>query len=610
MAKIIEATGDVASLFNGFAIALTVEILSGRLDTQQNSPGYQRLLDEFERQHPDFKPKTWQNLKEWLAFYNASKDIEILLAPVLLRLNQHYQDHSDQMSFSTNEIQNMTQALNIILVEHDEDFSDDLRNKIYLQHNGQNWRVRCTKSDAEAYIDQASPKLTMTSQQAFQRKNKVLAPTAQHLQDTNTPNILVGEKTINNPGEGNCAFYAFAIGLIDIIQYEKACGRRDMFDRWVAFDDSISTQYDAICAHDFDNPDADLLNQLQNSLRLVSYHAQRTDLQKAAANPARHYRKLVGTSIYNKFAELYHNPAADPRFNVLANSGPVLDAILRINRRRVATNSEHLTLVPLFLSLLYGNHTDINAITVETNPSDDSPIIESMGNITQEFFWGTHLDLDFLAVAFNVNFHPLLNGRPLQRFNDNPELHTITVNNDHNIHWTTQVTRTQERPGPDFARDNTEAPTFNASGRRLNEVSAFERAGMKNDQVKLEFLQSAITRATIDYVNYSNNIWFSLFHRHGNTGRVRAQSFLTRFLEIEDYDEAKKCLIEYLSNENNNGNTHPHSYRTMLLQEMQVLPGSEQSKPTLQDISKHFDTRLTELANVLDVRVLPASRPN
>jgi hypothetical protein len=95
MTKRIKATGDGACLFNAMAIGLTIEILSGRLDTQKDAPGYQTLLNEFAQHHPNFKPKSWDALKEWLAHYNHPRDIELILAPVLFKLNRRLQQNLD-----------------------------------------------------------------------------------------------------------------------------------------------------------------------------------------------------------------------------------------------------------------------------------------------------------------------------------------------------------------------------------------------------------------------------------------------------------------------------------------------------------------------------------
>ena len=96
MTEVIHASEDGASLFNGLAIGLGIEILSGKLDAQQDTPGYQRLLDEFALHHPNFRPRNWRNLKQWLAFYNDSRGMELIFAPVLFRLSQQYTEYLDE----------------------------------------------------------------------------------------------------------------------------------------------------------------------------------------------------------------------------------------------------------------------------------------------------------------------------------------------------------------------------------------------------------------------------------------------------------------------------------------------------------------------------------
>lgn len=96
MTYIIQATGDGACLLNAVAIGLAIEILSGRLDSQKDQPGYRRLLETFSSHHPQFQPRDWSTLKRWLAYYNAPRDLELLFAPVLFKLNLSYQAHLDE----------------------------------------------------------------------------------------------------------------------------------------------------------------------------------------------------------------------------------------------------------------------------------------------------------------------------------------------------------------------------------------------------------------------------------------------------------------------------------------------------------------------------------
>jgi hypothetical protein len=370
MTEVIHASEDGASLFNGLAIGLGIEILSGRLDTQKDTPGYQLLLDEFALHHPNFKPKNWRNLKQWLAFYNDSKDIELILAPVLFRLNQQYTEYLEeqilqeltnlvwknktriqsgyawfqltiidefqvnllpkidnltlkerqelldqlkeildrytgsmsrpnikeflardarellttlktkisndpaafQRSYSCDELKEMATALNLSLVDNGVKSPSEHRAQIILQKQKKRLNVLCEKAD-DCFINQANPKLRMTSYQAFQGGILIAAPTQDEIESLAQPGILIREQIIDNPAKGNCGFYAFAIALIDKIQEESYSEKKVIFEQWVALDPSIRDQYAAICAYDFDNPNLALLEQLQYSLRLISTKA-------------------------------------------------------------------------------------------------------------------------------------------------------------------------------------------------------------------------------------------------------------------------------------------------------------------------------------------------
>ncbi|KGP62549.1 hypothetical protein EP47_11145 [Legionella norrlandica] len=116
------------------------------------------------------------------------------------------------------------------------------------------------------------------------------------------------------------------------------------------------------------------------------------------------------------------------------------------------------------------------------------------------------------------------------------------------------------------------------------------------DQKKLEHLKQIVANATLSYTTYSEGIWFSFFHRHGKTGQIRANNFNEAFSKISDYNEAKETLVQYL-NDGRNGNTYPHSFRTMLLFELQ---GNHEKKKDLQYLSKQFTSALNILASFLD----------
>ncbi|AMQ28531.1 TPA: Dot/Icm T4SS effector Lem21 [Legionella pneumophila] len=737
MAKTIKATGDGACLFNAVSIGLSVEILSGRLDSQLDTPGYQTLLDEFAKHHPQFNPKSWKTLKEWLAYYNDTRDIELILAPVLFNLNQKYQDHLDeeilneltnlvwknkaniengqawfqlqntgdlgealfpklenldlkkdrtplldklreilkdykleltrenvkqfltekakellsalkkkissdphafQRGYSCDELKGMTDALAISLVENREEDITDNRIKIRLENQEEHWNVLCNEEDSERFLDSTPSRLKMTSLEAYRGDKQVSAPTSEQLDLIEEPGVFLRERTIDNPGLGNCAFYAFAIGLVNIIQEEAKYNRRTMFDRWVGLDRSIFGQYDEILKLNLEDPDKELLDRLQSSLRIVTYQYQIRELRNVCVFRNGNYNRLTGNSNFVNFAALYYGDPldTDSRFNPFADSVPILMKMANIDRDSVHPGHENDVLVPLFLDLLYGDTTNPADITLETEPKSDSPIITAMNNITQDFFWGTHLDLNYLAEAFEVNLHVLRNNSPIQEFVDIPERHTLTLTNSNNTHWTTQITTARATtgmllgrnshlsgakrigeqqlvnegfPGKESANDFMIPPFDEISNpHHKKEVETnkpigkgffHDRPVVSEEQRKLEQLKRIVANATLAYTTYSESIWFCFFHYHGQTGRDRANNFCKTFSKITDYGQAKEALVHYL-NDSRNGNTHPHSYRTMLLHELQ---GNHDNKKDLQYLSRHFTSSLNKLASVLEVQL-------
>lgn len=47
--------------------------------------------------------------------------------------------------------------------------------------------------------------------------------------------------TVDNPRDGNCAFYAYAIAFIDMIKHENSRNITRTFETWCAYDPSIIT---------------------------------------------------------------------------------------------------------------------------------------------------------------------------------------------------------------------------------------------------------------------------------------------------------------------------------------------------------------------------------
>lgn len=159
--------------------------------------------------------------------------------------------------------------------------------------------------------------------------------------------ITIEAKQIDNPGLGNCAFYAFAIGLIEIIQEEKIAygSRRPMFKQWVALDPSINTEklYDDICSFDYKKPNNRLLDQLQKSLRQIVCDCTLSELRQACASSraVNDYKKLTATSSFMNFSFLYYDNSdwIDPEYNEYANLPDVKKAFDALEQRALERKS-------------------------------------------------------------------------------------------------------------------------------------------------------------------------------------------------------------------------------------------------------------------------------
>lgn len=108
-------------------------------------------------------------------------------------------------------------------------------------------------------------------------------------------------------------------------------------------------------------------------------------------------------------------------------------------------------------------------------------------------------------------------------------------------------------------------------------------------------LYSNVTQISEQYQKYNlKHGFFSIIHRHGEYGRERAAKF-TNKIRFHDYHDMQKDIIKYLvDKDHDNGNTHPHSFRTMLLQKL-LSTELQQSIP-LDVLSTHYKKNLVKLS--------------
>ncbi|KTC83602.1 hypothetical protein [Legionella cincinnatiensis] len=256
---------------------------------------------------------------------------------------------------------------------------------------------------------------------------------------------------INNPGGGDCGFYAFAIGLIHVIQQEYySHGHSKTFNRWKK--EGLGMNLQDILAIDLDwlaclpyNYKKDQLIALQMSLRNITVNVNKEDLLnriyiELTSNEAQ--TKIEGSIVYGKFMELvqfylrrhsgleqisqYNELALSPEVLQLAqNTARSLRPILRGQPFDKAQKIENAYVKEALL---------IDVLSINgRNPH--SVILNGIEQIKQRGRWATHSDLNEIADRLKVNLHVegQVNGTPT------PGYPTITLNNEGNTHWTTTV---------------------------------------------------------------------------------------------------------------------------------------------------------------------------
>ncbi|WP_133139760.1 hypothetical protein [Legionella genomosp. 1] len=531
-----------------------------------------------------------------------------------------------QRGYSCGDIEGLRQALHLQIYENATPNPRNTKPGIYLKHKDAHWDVTCTENDGDLiYMDEA--KLKFSSLEAYNNTQEVPAPPADASE--HIPQFIIRNKSVNNPGLGNCAFYALATGLIHIIQEESSGNSRGLFDHWLALQEqfqleaSIDTLYPRICAFNIEESkrtraDRELLDNLQKALRELLFKSQLEELEQVCSNPGDDYTLFRSNSQFSDFAAVYHEDINRIRnYNEFTNSAVILreiralkakhDQLLRELREADDTVEEipferiNLDLQSLFLRLLYGKE-----VSLPTNIpfAQDSPIILGMKKITQNYTWGSHSHLDSLARTLHVNLHYLVNGQATQPFKDIPNLHCITIDNQNNLHWVTRIpiacdrlkklsSPTPEAPNSPAADTSFDAPFFDLSypakspksEARHSLTELTDLPDLTEDQILLRDLIIQAERSFAEYQYHYKRIWFSLFNRHGETGQRNANNFVQKLKTKETYQEALAFLIDYLENKKpENGNTNPHSFRTILLKHML----GEESLTPLKLISNGF----------------------
>ena len=398
----------------------------------------------------------------------------------------------------------------------------------------------------------------------------------------------VHRRTIDNPVGSDSAFYAFVIALISIIKEENTYKNIQMFNQWVALDPSIAEHFEAICSFDFNRTNNKLLYQLQRSLRRIAPDR----LPMSGASVIKAMEGITQDAFRGTYLNLdYLARAFGINVHLLANLKPLQEFNDIKGRHTVTINNDNN--VYRIIDVTYALNSD--GLTTEKKEEGDVPLSPSE-EAQEQLPANETKDFELAERAKLAKIYKLS-----PRKNNNKPLRE---------NWSTKkitCSLTAEQLEAERLAEEMEQEKLTQT-EKLLELGGSETAEQattisEHEKRQIEFLRGVATKAVISYIDYSNSIWFSLFHRHGRSGRIRAQEFLTQFLMIDHLDEATFFLVSFLS-DNNNGNTYPHSFRTMLLNELLKDP-----KPMLQYTSEHFDELLDELSNAsgVNLRLLECS---
>jgi hypothetical protein len=172
---------DGANIFNALAIGFGIEVLSGRVDSLASTSSYQNLLALFSLWHKDFNPKTWSNFKSWLSYYNDTRDLQLVLGPVLFQFYRRckpFNQGADVNRLGIDDLKSLSESLCLNLSQDSQLQSAPSRIKvdICLIKKERVWHVYCSKADY-SLVSQGAAIILHSSHNAYQGLKRISAPT-------------------------------------------------------------------------------------------------------------------------------------------------------------------------------------------------------------------------------------------------------------------------------------------------------------------------------------------------------------------------------------------------------------------------------------------------
>lgn len=237
---------------------------------------------------------------------------------------------------------------------------------------------------------------------------------------------------IDNPGKGNCGYYAFLMGLIYLARTYQDLRP---IEYWKAIDPTVTENLDLLCRLDIvsfkaDPSVSDSLDALQMSLRRLRYKhiIDRTPEQ---------YDQFIGETAYNDWYDLIQNyeqrcgryaeNSRDTKANALVNS-------LELRKWAKALHVKYLEIsYPKYPRLqMIARDEFIFAALLKCKDLISNAYKE---HYVKNASWATEQDLNDLSEMFQteVIFH--VNGKP-SAYGNLSESPYIYLNNQLNAHWT------------------------------------------------------------------------------------------------------------------------------------------------------------------------------
>jgi hypothetical protein len=266
---------------------------------------------------------------------------------------------------------------------------------------------------------------------------------------------------LDNPGGGNCGYYAIAIGLIDAIQQEQkkeSTRTLDSLNRFLEepIEQKEFLEFDLNEYHLNMDYKRSFLDHLQTILRNVAVIGFKKELSQQALRENQGLQSQIdGTSIFGKFMQLVESKLngvkLSSEYNEMVLSGPVNQLAQQV-LNNLTYNGKIITIAE-YQGLSERIKNEVLTSSAKTIFKQDvfqdnlqfsvnSHILKATNRILQSGVWATHSDLQSIASELNVNLNinTQFNGANLD------DRATIVLNNSHNVHWTTVVDSLTTQP--------------------------------------------------------------------------------------------------------------------------------------------------------------------